>query len=74
MSQNRKITHTDREHKKRLHFDHTNKYSTMKTKNTSNDGMQEVIRTDKANKPTNSYKSNEASTTGISAASGEPNC
>ena len=40
-----KITHTDREHEKRLHFDHTNKYSTKKTKNTANDDMQEVITT-----------------------------
>ena len=40
-----KIIHNDREHKKRLHFDHTNKYSTNKTKNTANDDMQEVITT-----------------------------
>jgi hypothetical protein len=40
-----KIPHTDRKHTKKNHFNHTNKYSTTKTKNTENEDMQEVITT-----------------------------
>jgi hypothetical protein len=44
-SQTAKIPHTDRKHTIKNHFNHTNKYSTTKTKNTENEDMQEVITT-----------------------------